>query len=61
MKKLVLLVAVAVSLFAGQAMADCYGDCGSDQGICISRCDGNGQCIADCAQDHGRCVSRCGR
>lgn len=37
----------------------CMGDCGSEQGICISFCNDNGQCIARCAETHGRCVARC--
>ena len=38
---------------------NCFGNCGSDQGVCIGQCRGNGQCISNCAQQHGRCVSRC--
>lgn len=37
----------------------CIGECGSEQGICISNCDGNGQCIGNCAAAEGRCVARC--
>lgn len=39
----------------------CIADCGSEQGMCISYCNGNGSCIARCADAHGRCVSRCHR
>ena len=39
--------------------AQCMGNCASEQGICISRCRGDGQCIGNCAAVHGRCVSRC--
>ena len=37
----------------------CIGDCASEQGICISQCQGDGQCISNCAAAHGRCVARC--
>ena len=39
----------------------CIGDCGSEQGICISNCRGNGTCISNCSSAHGRCVARCSR
>lgn len=59
MKRLISLVVVALVLFSGSAFADCFGDCASDEGICISYCNGDGQCISRCASAHGRCVSRC--
>lgn len=34
------------------------GDCAAEQGMCIARCQGDGQCIANCNAAHGRCVSR---
>jgi hypothetical protein len=40
-------------------VGQCMGDCASEQGICISQCQGNGQCINRSAATHGRCVSRC--
>lgn len=40
-------------------IGQCMGDCGSEQGICISQCGSNGQCIGNCAAAHGRCVARC--
>lgn len=70
MKKIALLGVVMFAFLTGllsthyqaRANADvgqCMGDCASDQGICISQCDGDGQCIGNCSATHGRCVSRC--
>jgi hypothetical protein len=44
---------------ASSDIGQCMGACASEQGICISQCQGNGQCISNCAAAHGRCVSRC--
>jgi hypothetical protein len=44
---------------ASNNFGQCMGACASEQGICISQCQGNGQCISNCAAAHGRCVSRC--
>ncbi len=65
MKKISALILFFVLSVTSSALCNakdvgqCMGDCASDQGICISRCDGDGQCIGDCASDHGTCVSRC--
>ena len=40
-------------------IGQCISDCASEQGICISQCNGDGQCISRCAAAHGRCVARC--
>lgn len=58
----VLLLVCGVVLYgiAGDP-GPCISDCASEQGICISQCQGNGQCIGQCAAAHGRCVSRCYR
>jgi hypothetical protein len=42
-------------------IGQCFGYCGSEQGICIGRCSGNGSCTANCASAHGRCVAQCSR
>lgn len=42
-------------------IGQCVGDCSSEQGMCISYCNGNPSCIARCADAHGRCVARCHR
>lgn len=44
---------------ASSNFGQCAGACASEQGICISHCQGNGQCIANCNSAHGRCISRC--
>lgn len=44
---------------ANQNVGQCMGDCASEQGICISQCQGDGQCIGNCGAAHGRCISRC--
>ena len=44
---------------SGAEIGMCMSDCASEQGICISQCNGDGQCIGRCASAHGRCVSRC--
>ena len=60
MKKVIVAIMVGLVIgTAGAALADCFGNCASDQGICIGQCQGNGQCIANCQQQHGRCISRC--
>lgn len=46
-------------LVARNDIGQCIAACASEQGICISQCQGNGQCIANCAAAYGRCVSRC--
>ena len=46
-------------LLTQRDVGQCMGACASEQGICISQCQGNGQCIGQCAAAHGRCVSRC--
>ncbi len=46
-------------LIARNDVGQCMGACASEQGICISQCQGNGQCISNCAAAHGRCVARC--
>lgn len=60
----ILLVGFMVWLaIATGALANNYGQCvarcASEQGMCISRCIGDGQCIAYCAESHGRCVTGC--
>jgi len=66
MKKAIILSMLALALlctiFIMQSPADsgqCFGDCASEQGICISHCGGDGQCISRCAAAYGRCVARC--
>lgn len=34
------------------------GGCASEQGMCISRCQGDAQCIATCNASYGRCVGQ---
>jgi len=46
-------------LLSYRDVGQCMGACASEQGICISQCQGNGPCISNCAAAHGRCVSRC--
>jgi hypothetical protein len=46
-------------LLVSNDIGQCMGECASEQGICISGCQGNPQCIANCAAAHGRCVARC--
>jgi len=46
-------------LLATNGVGQCMADCASEQGICISQCQGDGQCIGNCAAAHGRCVARC--
>lgn len=44
---------------SGARIGQCQGQCASEQGICISQCQGNGQCVGNCAASHGRCVGGC--
>lgn len=53
------VISVAMAMAGSDNVAECIGDCASDQGICIAECNGNGQCIGRCAAAYGRCVSRC--
>lgn len=39
----------------------CIGECASEQGMCIARCEGDGRCIAYCNEVHARCVAKCTR
>ncbi len=72
MKKIILASILALTLLgaifftqspvvakSGAEIGQCMGDCASEQGICISQCNGDGQCISRCASAYGRCVSRC--
>lgn len=48
-----------VSTDQGTRIGQCHGFCASEQGICISQCQGNGLCISNCASSLGRCVAGC--
>lgn len=37
----------------------CLGDCGSEQGMCVAQCSGDGKCIGNCSAAWGRCQARC--
>ncbi|WP_459947353.1 hypothetical protein, partial [Desulfocastanea catecholica] len=53
------LFMIPVQSHANQNVGQCMGDCASEQGLCISECQGDGQCIGRCGATHGRCVARC--
>ena len=72
MKKIIFLITLALILLStvfilqnnvvakdAAEIGQCIADCASEQGICISQCNGDGQCISRCAAAHGRCVARC--
>lgn len=72
MRRTIILAILCLTLFAavlathydvvardGAEIGQCMADCASEQGICISQCNGDGQCIGRCAAAHGRCVARC--
>lgn len=40
-------------------MGTCQGLCASEQGMCISHCQGNGMCISQCTSSHARCIAGC--
>jgi len=65
MKKAIVALAILIGCFAGSSLyasgdfGQCAGDCASEEGICISHCEGDGECINQCGAAHGRCMSRC--
>ncbi len=48
-----------VSTDQGARIGQCHALCGSEEGICMSQCQGNGLCISNCASSLGRCVAGC--
>jgi len=54
-----LLTAPTKPVHASGDIGQCMGDCASEQGMCISQCQGDGQCINRCGAAHGRCMARC--
>ncbi len=57
--KTIIRVFFMVVCIAFPVLADCYGDCATEDGLCIGTCDGDGRCILRCADAHGRCVTGC--
>lgn len=56
---LIAIITTQYQVGASENVGQCMGSCASEQGICISQCNGNGQCIGNCAAAQGRCFSRC--